>query len=1298
MPTIRDLTDTETYKKAGIMDRAAMREAFFKDFIATRSDFPKDPDTAKKIRKQFIADISYQEPLPPVPPLSPEKSAELDKQIQDEKQRRLNEPVLKAQRPPKATSIGAVVEQDMIDLYPKNKFVIGLTSALGQLDRPIGALRNLIVGKSPVEGFLRPAKTDPIGNMLVSKLGITDPKLAVPVSVVSSVVFELGANALVFGVVPKSIGSVSKSMKALYVSKQGAALNRLKNSIKVELVKSGIESTHASKIADVAVAKFWAQAPFSNKTISAINRVTNTFRANKGSVANVINDLTANIRTRKVLNPDLAKRLDFEPVKLIGRDQQQLLTYETIPMEGAVSIPPKEGQVVPSIKQITDQTRFANVNQPKQLTYQTIRLHEPPRPVAIELPPPKPTPIEKIVETPSAANDVLVNTHVNKPEVIAAAKKIQSYPSANVVVKPVKVSKSAIYEVQYHTLAGIKNVFMSGSEIDNLSIQIAKGIARDVRGVPITRLVDAFPINGKAGFVNIEPVADFIMDLGGKASIAYDEVKSALKNLGAPFFVADKYPVFKGVYKSVMDASRYRSRLFYAGNARLNPRMLKNMPLSSLDKVVGVLKVGNSTHSVYDTQQLKSLFKLNDLEVKAYQNIRRMYDYATNVNIEYRKVINGYYTKMDGVQKDAFDKKVVSEVKKLNGYLSQQRIEGDWVVYKEGDEFFNIYKNKSEASKAVKLLGGDARLYKKNKFKSYEKLTMHDLETLAEASGADTNAEELKLIRSYLMKKTFDTHWIKRKDVPGYDWSSHNVINSALDYLEGSVNRLARVTGKINAEKELINALDKMPRGLEKYARSYIDGFYNTGSIGFRSLNKLIYTWKLAFRTSFLAQNLTQPLATTYPLLARYYKGLNVEKAFVSAYVPTIKYMRHLIKGTPHGLSSDLSYYLNRLYKEGIIGAQITKLQVGAKGLNYTGIEGALGLFGTFSEKVNRTHAAIAGYRVAKDVLRLTRKEEILAFMVDSVNKTQFALGKVNLPTLITNAGSMKDVLRTAYTFRGFTTNQLQLYASMLPTRAQGSWSQALRTMGVSLAQSGIKGTIGYGLIDYAWRKIRGRTLTEDIRTLAKRKGVPDGVIDLGMHGVYSTTGIDATQLLGMGELIPTYGDALVNLAGAPAQMATDVVRGIKAYTEGDPRRASEYLTPSVIKSLIKTERIADEGFKVGNLKIATPTQLDLFWTGLGFRTMTESNALDAFEAKRTIKEKISRDRTIYARRIVRAMISKNTKLERKLREEARKKGIIVTAASIANARAGAKGVERRTPRRLRRRFREIDKTFGVRR
>ena len=660
--------------------------------------------------------------------------------------------------------------------------------------------------------------------------------------------------------------------------------------------------------------------------------------------------------------------------------------------------------------------------------------------------PPRVVTPELLTKEPSAAEEVLQRLNVQTPEVIQQARAIIGEPTPEIPRPNIKIAgdydANTTYGVQYASDKGIQNTFLTGNEVNAITSEIKeKGFAKAFNKI-IHKIVDVFPIKGEKGGGNIEAFDDAITNLSGEAEKATADFRHSAKRFGVPFFIGEKYPAFKPVYMALQDAVDTKAEMFFDGMSIVNPKELLKSNDVDMAKALDALKLGNATKKEFTAEALKEVFGLNDNAIRIYKTFRAGYKYGTDVEIMSRKLrLN--FEDLTSEQRIALETQIEKSVKVFDGYMNQQRLNGDWAVYvppsKEGEiaRFFNLYDKKADAQKEAALLGPTAHLYLKSNItrEIYRNLTLADLESLIEASDVNAKAPEIEALRNELRKKTFLSHWIHRQNVQGYEWNKENVIDSLVEYIEGAVNKFTRIQGRINAEKAFREGVGNMTPDIRAYSRDFIDGYYNTGAIGFRALNRLMYAWKLSFKLSWLGQNLTQPTATTYPALAQYFPGLETEKVFLSSYNLASRYLMSRVTGEPHGLSSGLLTALNKAHQQGILGDQMTRFQLGVRTMREEQVEQAIGLFGRAGEAVNRTHAAIAGYRIATDKLGLTDEGQILQFMKNFVYKTQFAFGKQNLPTMITGAGNLKNWIRTAYTFRHYSLNYLQFLAGQMPWR-----------------------------------------------------------------------------------------------------------------------------------------------------------------------------------------------------------------------------------------------------------------------
>ena len=255
------------------------------------------------------------------------------------------------------------------------------------------------------------------------------------------------------------------------------------------------------------------------------------------------------------------------------------------------------------------------------------------------------------------------------------------------------------------------------------------------------------------------------------------------------------------------------------------------------------------------------------------------------------------------------------------------------------------------------------------------------------------------------------------------------------------------------------------------------------------------------------------------------------------------------------------------------------------------------------------------------------------------------------------------------------------------------------------LGQAGIKGLPFVGLIALAWKQMTGRTMENDLREQMQEAGIPDKAIDLSLHGAYSSIGVDASSLIGVGDLISTQGNEIVQLFGAPAGFAEQISRAAFFAQNGDYKRALETASPDAIRNVLKGLRYSSEGVrKFSGELITKPSQTDAILQSLGLTPLSVSKAYQAEEAKR-VESQSKRERDMLTnQKIAKALEAGDRKMVRRIMDEVRAHNskvsldqrITISLESIRNNILKSKGIESNDPRILRKRFREIDKRFDV--
>jgi hypothetical protein len=215
---------------------------------------------------------------------------------------------------------------------------------------------------------------------------------------------------------------------------------------------------------------------------------------------------------------------------------------------------------------------------------------------------------------------------------------------------------------------------------------------------------------------------------------------------------------------------------------------------------------------------------------------------------------------------------------------------------------------------------------------------------------------------------------------------------------------------------------------------------------------------------------------------------------------------------------------------------------------------------------------------------------------------------------------------------------------------------------------------------------------------------IPDKAIDLATAGLPTLAGADVSQLVGMGDVIPSYGTLGENVVGAPAGAVNRMNRALFYLQRGDKMRALEYSSPGVLRNVLKARRYAQDGLRrsSGEL-IATPSNRDIVLQTLGINPLSISKAYELEEAKTTEKKSAADLSADYNRRLAQAMSKRDTDSYKKILMELRDRNakaegpedrIVVDASSIINRVREMKGINTSVPAKFRNRFRKLEGVY----
>lgn len=843
---------------------------------------------------------------------------------------------------------------------------------------------------------------------------------------------------------------------------------------------------------------------------------------------------------------------------------------------------------------------------------------------------------EEVTKSPDIADEVLQRQGNQKPETIQLSKQIKTIPtpeipkvteplSARQTLKEMRLQSIKDRDEKYHP-----NTFWDVTFTDDYGVH---NTMVDGPGLKLlennSKVVSKNKLLSNKGELNLEPFFDLVTNIHGEVEKANNEYRYIAKTFGNSFFIGEKYPPFKKVLDAMQNPIDESNELFYNGIEILDRKSGEQLSEPLQERVNQALNYGDSqsVQKYFTNEELKEKFGMNDKENAVYQNFVKMYKHGLNIAIRTRKLEIGF-DKLDPDKQQAAEGDLNNQMNRIGGYISHTRLGGDWAVYQPGDKendppkFFDLFRNKSEAEKMSSTLQG-SKVYLKTNVprEDYGKLSVHDLQSLAEAQDLNPSSPDYLSMKEELMKRTSSKNWIRRNWTPRANQTLKDKYDNAIDYLNGQTARYSRVKGRIDGQKAFNDNAKLMNPSLAKYAKELMDIYYSGKSQDsnkiFQSLNKVVYAYRLMFKTSFFLQHLTHPLSVTYPELAKDINGLDTEKIFFNAYNMSRRYALNKIIGAAHGLSKDTLNMMETLHKQGYLGDQLNKFQLDSRSRVRSGFEHFIGSMARVSEGTNRVHSAMAGILKA-DHLGITDSKMKEDFVKNFMKKTVFLYGRLYTPTLVSGAGTMKSMMNTMYRFRSFEVNYLHALASNF----RYGPSSYLRSIGGMTAMAGIKGAPFFALLAmaYAWKT--GHTLDNDLRESAQEANIPDKAIDMSLHGIPSLAGADLSGLIGTSDIISPYGDLTSKIGGASIGFVQQVAEGINYLSMGDRERSLEKLSPDFIARILRAQRYSKEGIRKisGDSILANPSTFDTVLSSTGIQPLDFTKAYDARDAKDSIQ------------------------------------------------------------------------------
>lgn len=223
-------------------------------------------------------------------------------------------------------------------------------------------------------------------------------------------------------------------------------------------------------------------------------------------------------------------------------------------------------------------------------------------------------------------------------------------------------------------------------------------------------------------------------------------------------------------------------------------------------------------------------------------------------------------------------------------------------------------------------------------------------------------------------------------------------------------------------------------------------------------------------------------------------------------------------------------------------------------------------------EIFNRKSAFLAMFRVAR-AKGLDYNEAFLKAR-DFVYDTHYLMGKANLPKAMRGGEAYHSVLRTAYTFRGYSHNYIVSMVQSMATMPDGKMH--LDVLGKSLAMLVIFGGLtGLPFLDDLLdelERLTGTPYRMKMRTLLEETG-GDILERMGMQGIPALLGVDISGSIKIG--LPSFGDIGENVYGVYGGLYDKGKNALGAFSSGQVLRGVEALSPAFIENVLKAQRMS---------------------------------------------------------------------------------------------------------------------------
>jgi hypothetical protein len=467
--------------------------------------------------------------------------------------------------------------------------------------------------------------------------------------------------------------------------------------------------------------------------------------------------------------------------------------------------------------------------------------------------------------------------------------------------------------------------------------------------------------------------------------------------------------------------------------------------------------------------------------------------------------------------------------------------------------------------------------------------------------------------------------------------------------------------------KEAIEAIDPSTNNkLRAYAEDHFEKFNKP--TGFTTLRKLMGPTYLGFNLASPILNLTQPVAMTYPLTAKYLPTGKAEAVWLSSTKSAFEYVRN--KETFAKKNPQLAPHIDQFVKQAITNEQQMLDLVGATKSGSQGVindvaTASMKLFSK-SEQFNRIHAAITGMKTW-DAMPASKRAGLdkVEFIEDFVYTSQGMYNKANLPKVATRS----DTRRLMFTFRMFPATWL----SMLKNEGVNP-AVAARMIGSLVALGGVNAIPGWNVLE------KSATIAGIDMKGAQRDMLGDSkAADAFMYGLPMLGGINLSGAMGLFNVADQERSPIANLVrtigGAPVDFLYGKPMKAISYYQQHPgttaeklSRASEAILPRGLSNMKAAARSYMDGMVTTPSMepvIKNPSMYDLGLKAVSINPASFTKAYEKFNRGQLLKEELLGGATGYSHKIAYARINGDREREIQLRAEMQAKGIKPSTSAI---------------------------------